>query len=32
MFRQDYIQMCIDQGQRCGDAGFADVIFMCCGL
>jgi hypothetical protein len=31
MFRQDYIQMCINQGQTCGEASFADVIMMCCG-
>lgn len=31
MFRQDYIQMCIEQGKTCGEASFADVILMCCG-
>lgn len=32
MFNQQYLQMCIEQGARTGDAGFADVLFMCCGL
>lgn len=31
MFNQQYIQMCIEQGARTGDASFFDVLFMCCG-
>lgn len=32
MFNQQYLQMCIEQGARTGDASFVDVLSMCCGL
>lgn len=31
-FNPEYLDACIEQGARTGEAGFEDVLLMCCGL